>query len=231
MIPKIIHQVWEGRKEPLPDFYIRLRKTWKEHHPDWRYEFWDGDRMDSFVNSNYPQMADIFFQYRYDVQRWDVIRYLILYKTGGMYVDFDYECLESFDNYLSEEKCYFAMEPALHRRSFEKDIYFNNALIITPPGHPFIKNIITCLQNTPVTYSESKYLDVLNSTGPLMLTGLYEKYETKADIHLISSEQVSPWSKNEVIGYINGKVDKKMLEKQLENAIAIHYFWGSWIND
>ncbi|WP_246867052.1 glycosyltransferase [Parabacteroides distasonis] len=32
------------------------------------------------------------------MQRWDAIRYLILYRMGGMYVDFDYQSLERMEN-------------------------------------------------------------------------------------------------------------------------------------
>jgi len=28
-------------------------------NPDWRYEFWDGNRMKAFVENNYPEMATI----------------------------------------------------------------------------------------------------------------------------------------------------------------------------
>ena len=41
------------------------------------------------VKGNY---AILIFKFPYDVMRWDVIRYMILYKIGGLYVDFDYEC-------------------------------------------------------------------------------------------------------------------------------------------
>jgi mannosyltransferase OCH1-like enzyme len=47
MIPKIIHQIWEGKREPLPELYAQLALTWKEHYPDWQYEYWDGERMNS----------------------------------------------------------------------------------------------------------------------------------------------------------------------------------------
>jgi mannosyltransferase OCH1-like enzyme len=183
MIPKIIHQIWEGYEYPLHDFNKQLGKTWKECHPDWRYEFWDGDRMNSFVEENYPEILDIYNNYKYGVQRWDAIRYLILYKMGGLYADFDYECLESFDDYIKgEKKCYFAMEPEEHRLVSRKDIYFNNALMITPPEHPFFEYIITYLQTKPVVYTGNKSYDVLSSTGPLMLSNLYENYEDKSNV-------------------------------------------------
>jgi mannosyltransferase OCH1-like enzyme len=232
MIPKIIHQLWDECENPLPDFFRHLSKTWKEHHPDWQYEFWDGDRMKVFVKNNYSHLVDIYSNYKYNVQRWDLIRYLILYKFGGMYIDFDFECLESFDNYISEEeKCYFAIEPEEHCFWAGKDFYFSNALMIAPPGHPFLEMVITHLHTTSITYTGNKLRDVVASTGPLMLTNLYEKTENKTFIDFFLPEQVMPWTQNEVLDYIAGKANEEILEKKLGKAIAIHYFWGSWLKN
>lgn len=52
-IPKIIHQVWEGKKEPLPDFLRKLGDTWRSNHPDWEYVYWDKERMEVFVQKNF----------------------------------------------------------------------------------------------------------------------------------------------------------------------------------
>lgn len=230
MIPKVIHQVWEGRKDPLPDFYRQLGETWKEHHPDWRYEFWDGDRMEAFVAGNYPHLKDAYSNFKYNIQRWDVIRYLILYKMGGMYVDFDYECLASFDDYISGDgNCYFAMEPEDHCINFFGRDTFNNALMATCPGHYFFEKIIGHI------FFESKYIcknnkvrDVHATTGPVMLTELYSDYPNKENIILWPEELVSPWSKIEVRDVMNKSADEHNMEKKLENAIAIHYFFSLW---
>jgi mannosyltransferase OCH1-like enzyme len=99
-IPKIIHQIWSGIDESLPEHFKILGETWKEHHPAWKYEFWDNDRMNIFVRENYPNYWDAYNRFLYNVQRWDAIRYLILDRIGGMYVDFDYESLEPLDMLL-----------------------------------------------------------------------------------------------------------------------------------
>lgn len=229
MIPKIIHQVWEGAHEPLPEFNKKLATTWKINFPGWQYEFWDKKRMETFINNFFPEMKNIYFGYKYDIQRWDIIRYLILYKIGGLYVDFDYECLQTFDGIIEDEqKCYFAMETEEHCQAFDKKIYFNNALMITPPHHLFFKNIIDHLYSATQSYSLGKFQDVLRSTGPLMLTQLYEKFNEKETIKLLPSEFVSPWSQNDVYAYVNHKADEDYLDQKLDKAIAIHYFGGSW---
>jgi len=230
MIPKIIHQVWEGRSEPLPDFYKKLGETWKEHHPDWKYEFWNGDKMEAFVKENFPHLRDAYFNFKYNIQRWDVIRYLILYKMGGLYIDFDYECLESFDNYVTEEgKCYFSMEPEDHCVNFFGYEAFNNALMATCPNHNFFKKIIDHIFfESKYEYTNNKVRDVHATTGPVMLTELYKIYPNKEDIVLLPEELVSPWSKTEVRKFMNKTANIQYLEKKLEKAIAIHYFFSLW---
>lgn len=229
MIPKIIHQVWEGRTEYLGDTYKSLSETWKKFNPDWVYEFWDENRIDNFIYDYFPEMVDIYFGYPYGIQRWHAIRYLILYKIGGLYVDFDYECMEPFDKYMPDEnKCYFAMEPEQHIGSLGKSMCFNNALMIAPPYHPFFNTIITHLQSTSVYYTGNKYQEVLETTGVLMLTGLYEKYTDKNSIDIFPAELVSPFSKIEIQDYIHGKADEEILEKKMQQAIAVHYFTESW---
>ena len=186
--------------------------------------------MENFVREHFPDFLEIYNNYCYPVQRWDVIRYLILFKIGGMYVDFDYECISSFNDFIENDAiCYFSMEPKAHCHAFGKNLCFNNALMITPPAHPFFEYIITHLQNTPIKYTGRKMHDVLLSTGPLMLTNLFETYKDKNTIGFFSAEQVSPLTKMEVQGLINKTADIEELEKKTATSIAIHYFWGSWL--
>ncbi len=230
MIPKIIHQVWEGRNGALPGFCMQWSDTWKEHHPGWRYEFWNGDRMEAFVKKHYPHLEDAYFGFQYNVQRWNVIRYLILFEMGGMYVDFDYKCLESVDKHVAGHgKCYFAMEPGEHCVNFFGQDTFNHALMAACPRHPFFKKIIDHI------FFESQYacrgikvLDVHATTGPVMLTELYRAYPHKDEIVLWPEELVSPWSELEARSAMDGTADVAYLEKKLEKAIAVHYFSGSW---
>ena len=96
-IPKIIHQIWSGIDEPLPDIFKMLGDTWKHDYPEWEYRVWDNRMMNDFVQEHYPQYWTAYQQFPYNIQRWDAIRYLLLDKIGGMYVDFDYESLASIE--------------------------------------------------------------------------------------------------------------------------------------
>jgi len=227
MIPKIIHQVWSEKTGPLPDFLKEWSQTWKTFNPDWKYEYWNNERMDAFIKDYFPEYTDIYYQFKYDIQRWDAIRYLILWKMGGMYVDFDYECLEPIEDLLCKECC-FSMES--HTNPEFKDIpHFNNALMACSQNNPFMLKIIEeVFSGKKCKYPESdKFYHVLASTGPLVLANTYDKYEHKEDVYLIPAELVSPFNIEEIRLIMSGYTNE-FFENKLQKAKAIHYFLGNW---
>jgi mannosyltransferase OCH1-like enzyme len=227
-IPKIIHQIWVG--EPLPNSLKELGDTWKEYHPGWEYRLWNECNILSFIIEYFPEYVDFYHSFHYDIQRLDAIRYLILYQTGGMYVDFDYECLENIEFLLYGKTCCFAMEPDIHAKLFNKEMVFNNALMASIPSHLFLKKVIEKVfsKKTPYNNIFDKREYVLNTTGPWMLGELYNTFEDKTSIYLIPAKFVSPFTKMEAEAVIDG-VRTEYLEKKLNEAYAVHYFLGTWL--
>lgn len=231
-IPKIIHQIWSGISEPLPECLKVLTETWKEQYPEWNYLLWDNDMMNNFVRKNYPQYWNIYNKYPYNVQRWDSIRYLILNKMGGMYVDSDYESIHPMDQLLKDKTCCFAIEPELHRKVFPRDVeeVFNNALMASIPEHPFMCKIIsTVFTEAILEYQGPKDLCVFNTTGPWILIDLYRELteKEKEDIYLIPAKYVTPFDLPQSHRLIAGEISEE-LENCLKEAYAVHYFLGSW---
>ena len=227
-IPKIIHQVWEGCTGDTPsDLLLRLAETWKEENPSWEYRFWNYKTIDKFLSGYFPEFIEKYFSFRYDVQRWDAIRYLILLKFGGVYADLDYECLEPLDWLLGNKNCCLGLEPPEHDRIFNKPYTVGNAFMAVKPGHPFFSAIIKEISNNH-SDAQDKFTHVLETTGPYMMSKLYETYPDKDQIWLIPSEFTSPLSKMEVKMIINGKPND-IIEKKIEKAYAVHYYFGSWL--
>jgi mannosyltransferase OCH1-like enzyme len=234
-IPKIIHQIWSGIDEPLPEHFRLLGETWKEQYPSWQYEFWDNEKMNNFVQKHYPEYVEAYNKFKYNVQRWDAIRYLILDKTGGMYVDFDYESLLPIDNLLENKTCCFAMEPQSHCRIFNREVMFNNALMACVPGHPFMKKIVEkVFSDEIVNHRESsKDVCVWKTTGPWNLINLYEQAsaEEKESVYLIPDKYVTPFDVMQARRLRMG-VENEELENCLNEAYAVHYFFNGWlVND
>jgi hypothetical protein len=66
--------------------------------------------------------------------RGDLLRYEILERFGGVYVDADFECLRPIDGLLKGIDCFCAWEI--------QDRWINNAIIGSVPAHPFIERLI-----------------------------------------------------------------------------------------
>jgi len=87
--PKIVHVTYKS-KEELPPAWENSMNEWKRFHPDWEVRFWSDEDIDSFVRMNFPDFYENTFQkYPYAIQKVDAVRYLILWKLGGVYSDLD----------------------------------------------------------------------------------------------------------------------------------------------
>lgn len=232
-IPKIIHQIWGGSKK-LPTHLEILSKTWKRDYPDWQYEFWDDERINKFVLNNYPEYYEQFMSFPYDIQRWDSVRYFILDKIGGMYIDFDYESIMSIEPLIGDKECCFALDPKTHYMPGRerKEHMLNNALMLSIPKHWVIKKIIKTVFSKEVKISnrENFLEQVYSLAGPWMLVDFYYNLneDERKDIFLISEKFVSPFNRLQAKRFISGEMERDEIQARLKYAYAVHYFGGEW---
>ncbi|MCD7849946.1 MAG: hypothetical protein LUH63_09535 [Parabacteroides sp.] len=208
-----------------------MGQTWQVNHPSWEYMYWNKERMDTFVETYYPSYMDAYNKFPYDVMRWDVIRYMILYKIGGLYVDFDYECLHSLDDLLSHNSCYLGMESKEHAALWQKKYIVGNALMASTSFHLLIRELLETSFMQSIYDRRHKGQYVMNVTGPCMVTRVYNNFQDKSSASLLDSEIVSPFTQNEVIDYMNGQANEEFLEKKLEKAYSVHYYYGTWLRN
>lgn len=153
-IPKIIHQIWLGGE--LPAKYRRLQKSWKEHHPDWEYRLWTDADLPTFPFVNRER-----FEKAVNIgERADILRYEILNRYGGLYVDTDFECVRPFDVFHSYCDFYAGIEAAPLE---DNEVCLGNALIGTVPHHPIIA---CCLQRIAEKPPGKNASEVHEISGP-----------------------------------------------------------------
>lgn len=226
-IPRIVHQIYEDPAGP-PVELLKIAETWKKNMPDWEYRFWNRNMICEFLTSVCPDFISYYLSYPFNVQRWDAIRYLILYHVGGMYVDFDYECLYPLDVLFTDSTCCMGMEPTINSKVFNKNLIIGNALMAAKPYHPYMAAIIQDMKaNFTTDYKKGNGMQIMESTGPFMVTRVYEKYEMKKEISLLPSDCVAPLTMREVLQLRAGNASSEIIKK-IKNAYAIHYFMGTW---
>ena len=137
-IPKIIHQIWLG--SPLPEEFIALQETWIQHHLDrgWSYKLWTDEDVAQLglYNQEFYDATD-----NYGVKS-DIVRWELLYRFGGVYIDTDYECLQPLDELHYTYDFYTALQPL--------DTLFvqlGAALVGSIPGHPLLKHCIETIKD------------------------------------------------------------------------------------
>ena len=204
-IPKKIHQIWLGGQ--VPECFLAYMESWKRYHPDWEYYLWTDKEAESFAfyNQEYYDSID-----NYGVKS-DLLKWEIIYRHGGVYIDTDYECLKPLDG-LDHYDFYTALQPL-----DSQFVQLGAALFAAVPGHPILKQCIETVKD------DWHHNGAPQKTGPVHFTRSF--YATagrrgRADIAFPAG-----------YFYPQGVTDRGLnYEQWLEQgAYAIHHWAKSWM--
>jgi hypothetical protein len=145
--------------------------------------FWSDAGLLEFMTREFPDLLELYLSYPKPVQRADLARYCLLKHFGGLYADIDTRCLTSLEPLAGDMRVIICEEPPEHHAPALvrglKSLYFNGTLA-SPPGHPFWDNVIDkCMQ-----MRDRRHFDVLETTGPLILTAAVEQWPDKEQLAL-----------------------------------------------
>lgn len=201
MIPKIIHQIWIGTK-PSPS---KLMETWKTKHPDFEYIFW---------NEKEFEKREILFESQDKIDliseingKADIIRWELLYKFGGVFIDADSICIEPIDDYFMTKTAFASYENETVRKGLVA-----TGTMGFPPKHPLCRDIIDWIKSdvsTPYIIEKKAWFSV----GPGLLTRFLNsgKY---SDFTVFPSHVFLP-------------VHFEGIQYNGHKKVYAHQFWGS----
>jgi len=214
MIPPIIHQTWKS--ENIPERFQPYCLTWRDLNPGWDYRLWTDRELLEFVATEYPDFLDLFCGYREGVQRADAGRYLLLHHFGGVYADIDAECLQSFKPLEGEERVVLCHEPEVHWKPNATPrghpFLLFNGVMASPAGHPFWVHLLSRMKDV------KDASDVLDSTGPCLLTGSVLSFPDSGAIRIEGAVFFNP------VDYRGESV----FPGNSAECYAIHHWAGTW---
>lgn len=223
-IPRILHQTW--RNEDIPEEFRHMAQSWRERHSAWEYVFWTDKENRNFIKRHFAFFLPIYDNYPNNIQRVDAVRYFVLYKIGGCYIDIDFECLANIEPLLKDARCVFGKEPVEHCLIHNKPLIISNAFMGAVPRFHFFEHLCCeLMQGRKVTDHPNDR--VLESTGPFMLSRLYQEYEKKEEVDLLEADLIYPLTKTELDSWNSGMGDQGIRQK-LENAYGLHHYAGTW---
>ncbi|HAZ15933.1 MAG TPA: hypothetical protein DCY54_04805 [Parachlamydiales bacterium] len=148
-IPRVVHFIWLGPR-PFPLESVENVRTWVELHPDWTFKLWtDRDRHLPCAQMQKVLVESFSFhllekEYR-SSKNWgekaDILRYEILFREGGIYVDHDANCLCSFLPLADSFDLFCGLE-APHPLLAGQNLTLGNGVIGARSGHPLIEETL-----------------------------------------------------------------------------------------
>jgi len=166
-IPKIIFRTGRYNLDELPKEVLNMYENEMANNPDYTLYYFDDKDVDDFVILEYGiLMFDWMSKLIPKAFQADFWRYLILYKYGGIYLDFTMHTLVPFDEIIKN-----------HKEVYVRDacnicgVY--NAFIAVKPNAELIgKAIEKVVENIKNKYKGVNALDV---TGPTMLGRVFKQ--------------------------------------------------------
>lgn len=208
MIPKKIHYCWFGGKE-LPELAKKCIASWKEYCPEWEIIQWN--------ESNFPIQDYPYAQYCLENKKWaflsDMVRLIVVYEHGGVYLDTDVELIRPLDDLCRYEAYY----------GFELPIQINTGHGFgAEAGQETVKYLLDaylCLRPDDKGAFPLTPCPKVN-TAPLVERGL----KLNGERQTIAGAEVFPIEYFNPYEYTTGRMRKT------KNTYSIHWFNQSWIS-
>ncbi len=178
----------------MPEEYERYGESWRRHHPDWELRLW--------TDTELPELRfpEAFEKARNFGERSDLLRYEILAREGGVYVDTDVECKRPIDPLLDGVAAF---------AGWVRPQKVGNAIIGAVAGHPAIERM---LEEAQARVGSGH---VSGATGPKLLT---EVLASSEDVTIFDREVFYPFHPRRSP---EGEADHP-------GAYAIHHVEASW---
>lgn len=183
-------------------------ETWER--PGWEVRQWGDDDISELfplANQNIFDRAEEIAPDHVGQLRSDVLRYELLYRFGGVYVDTDLECLRPLDTLLGGIDCFAAWE-AQHR-------WIGNTILGCSPGHEAMKAVIEGLPRNVRRRAGSRPNKL---SGPQYLSRVFRP---RKDVTVFDEKLFYPFGWAEAGEYVPGTFDPA---ERWPNALACHWW-------
>lgn len=215
MIPKIIHHIWVGDNE-FPKEFEEFIEKWKLLYPDYNYIFWNDvlvestKIIDESISKYYYSKCKMAFKA-------DLLRFKILEKYGGIYVDTDVEPLRRMPDEFLNYKLFAGRQ--------KPDPEVAIGLIGAEPNNDLIKYYIKkMIENIKLNIDSEGNVsqELWRITGPQYFNKICNEYLDRDGYKFFDSEYFHPYGWNELERrYENFK-------ETSPNSYSVHHWTLSW---
>jgi mannosyltransferase OCH1-like enzyme len=153
-------------------------------HPNYNYTLWTHEKILIWLKLHYPWFVSHYQSYRYDMQRVDAMKYLLLFHFGGIYIDLDIKCKaqDLITAMLPSDR--IDNEPNIILHMGTEGISANTDIVAAKRFHPFFKLAVHQLKSAN-RWFYLYHLTIILSAGPTYFYGIYRQFPLKDEIYYV----------------------------------------------
>ncbi|MEM6838166.1 MAG: glycosyltransferase [Cyanobacteria bacterium P01_C01_bin.120] len=201
MIPKVVHYIWLG-KGTRSKLMQQCMASWFLHLKGWRIQCWNEDNLP--IEHPYVEKAMRLKQYAFAS---DYLRFHILEKYGGIYLDTDMELISSLDSFLDLNAFLGHQSPGR----------LNAGIIGSSPNHAFLKRVL-------------EEYDLMTEAGKFeIICDVIERCYSKlkyGDISIFEQSHFYPY--NPYHEFVQRRQGQLMYSDLKDDTVAIHHWAKTW---
>lgn len=168
LIPKIIFRTGRYKSSELPKELIELYQDEMSKNPEYTLFYFDDNDCEDFIKTEYDDTTfDLYMKLIPSAFKADFWRYLILYKYGGIYIDFSMHTIVPYEEIIK----YYRKQIYVRDSCDICGIY--NAFIATIPNTNILAKTIDKVKENII--NRYKGVSALDVTGPTMLGRIFKQ--------------------------------------------------------
>ena len=192
VIPKILHQTYSELVN-IPDNITQIIEHNKTINENWKYRFYDNKAIDDYIRKNescYVYSAFKKINPKFGASLADFFRYVVMYHSGGVYMDIKSKCVVQLDSWVHLDKLQISFwtkhenysdcnQYHLCKLTDTKNREITQMALIFPKKHPLMRKVIDTMVKGIYNYKETDLLisdKVLYTTGPWLYTKVVVRY-------------------------------------------------------
>ncbi|KAI6782775.1 glycosyltransferase family 32 [Emericellopsis cladophorae] len=214
-VPKRIHHIALGGGTQVSEHDEAIRSC-REPHPTWEHHVWTDDKAVEFLQEHYPDILPHYTGYAQNIQRANVLRYALLHKLGGVYLDLDVSCHVALDSTP------IVRLPLVTPGAYPAGV--NNAFIAAQPRHPFLARVLDQVPHHDMFWGvpmRIPYVENMMSTGCMFFTNRWMSHVRD----LLAGRQDQPVY---VLADAEGRMEPHMLRGRVTTPLFTHGGASSW---
>ncbi|KAK6351244.1 membrane-bound alpha-1,6- mannosyltransferase Initiation-specific [Orbilia javanica] len=236
-IPKVIWQKWKNRIDLTniwkQETYVRDGwMTWEVFNNEYEHIVFSDVDAELFVRKEYahrPDIIKVFTELQQRIIAFDLLRYLVIYKYGGIYNDMDTMCLRPIDDWFEEFwdygivvgiECVLPLDPGLpvdlqlDNFNLVYAVQFLQWTVMAAPGHPVINRTIEALVAAVINDTREadgsvqweigdlwyEPMAILNVSGPGLWTRTVKQYINEQERREVADSEYGAMWDIEIFG-------------------------------